>query len=1129
MRFLVLVAACAGARRLDIVGDGTFQYASQGACYDPTTQITVCFRPGATSSNPSLTQTECEAVGNTWYAKGHIGSDGCCLCDSNCDHSLETAAAGTCNYPDRNAGSCQNAATGQVTCDVTAGQCASPNVWSEAGALDSDGCCFCDETCDHSAETGTDCYLKDYADESQSDGSCYDPTTHQVTCDVGHAACDARGAFWYSPGFINSRTGCCHCDASCDHSLETGTDCSSNYFGGDGYAGSGGGHGAEYSYGAWQTLAGYQTATDVEPYSKIDLDMEEFETAVGEYAANANWIDDAMVIYKNGGNSVKDSGAYRTLEGFATSGEAKMMGWTTYPIYYAYWNDYNYADTFITKDYSATVKDNGRAELMKKGANYQAVWMYVLHKLEDTVAECYSGDEDASNEWDEGWAIYAGSMVAATAADAARSSTASQEGTLIWELAEKRGSDFGTLDSTGPATVNVNLLAKFIMGRDLIIDAKCAEAESLVDPIRAQMTVPLVQGTLKYAYKADPANAGGSCVADAGKNAMTASDGCVKSWAEAWAFAAAVLPQVHQCDAAAAATIRDNVDITAAEPMKNGFAAVKAALESTYTCLGITCTDVGAYSDTTACEDHTTPIWVWQTLAGYQTATDVGPHAKIDLDMEELEIKVGEYDINPNWITEAMFIYENGGNGLCQQTDVDAAMAGTATPWCTDTTKALGNSQKSTKVRTLRGFATKDYSTDKLTGADGGNYGEQMPPIYAGYWNDWAWADTFITKDYSAIAKPSGWNQLMKKGANYQAVWMYVLHELEDAIGDCYDGDIYANDGTPTGGAPHAWDEGWAFYAGSLVAETAHDAVTSRGVLIWELAEKKGIEFGTGHYTGPATVNVKLLAEFIEGRDLIIAGKCAEAESLVEPIRAQMTVPLVQGTLKYAYNSDPKTTTGYCTADAAKTALTASDGCVKSWAEAWAFAAAVLPQVAECDWGAAETIRYNLDIEAAAPVQGGFYSVKSAIESTYRCLGITCADVGAYPGTMPCSEPDDDDDDDDDDDLLDGGLREVMSLAPMGLAAIGITFTGITIATLVNLAQEQCALGPTIIFEAGTTHPYYITPNLCTIGAHTYSSKKTVRDASPRKVCRKFCEAASASGKLALKQVHGLTCYCKRK
>ena len=51
----------------------------------------------------------------------------------------------------------------------------------------------------------------------------------------------------------------------------------------------------------------------------------------------------------------------------------------------------------------------------------------------------------------------------------------------------------------------------------------------------------------------------------------------------------------------------------------------------------------------------------------------------------------------------------------------------------------------------------------------------------------------------------------------------------------------------------------------------------------------------------------------------------------------------------------------------------------------------------------------------------------------------------------------------------------------------------------------------------------------CTIGTKTFSSDKTVRDASPRKVCRKFCEAASEKGKLALKHVQGLTCYCKRR
>ena len=143
----------------------------------------------------------------------------------------------------------------------------------------------------------------------------------------------------------------------------------------------------------------------------------------------------------------------------------------------------------------------------------------------------------------------------------------------------------------------------------------------------------------------------------------------------------------------------------------------------------------------------------------------------------------------------------------------------------------------------------------------------------------------------------------------------------------------------------------------------------------------------------------------------------------------------------------------------------------------------------------------------------------------YHC--IACDPASACMGDLDedgedygCDEDDEDDDDDD------GGTELVMS---GGLVAIGLTFTGISIAAIANAFQEQCTLGPTIVYEAGTTHPYYISPNLCTIGTKTYASKTTVRDASPRKVCRKFCEAASEKGKLALKHVQGLTCYCKRR
>ena len=347
-------------------------------------------------------------------------------------------------------------------------------------------------------------------------------------------------------------------------------------------------------------------------------------------------------------------------------------------------------------------------------------------------------------------------------------------------------------------------------------------------------------------------------------------------------------------------------------------------------------------------------------MAGYQSASDVGPHAKIDEDMAEIETFCGYYSNTDGkeltWKEDAIFVYEKGGNEKCTQTEVDD----TNNPWCTEVGGAIGNSLKGavgdaadkTVIRNIKGFATKKYH--ELTG----DYVEKLPPIYTAYWTKngmtateaQSWADTFITKDYTSITKDAGWNQLIKKGANYQAVWMYVLHELEDAIGDCKAGDITANDGTPTGGAPHAWDEGWAFYAGSQVGTTAADAVLAKsdGTLIWELSEKRGDDFKTIDSSGPSSANVKILAEFIKGRDLIIAGSCDAAVPVIDEIIKLMTIPLVQGTLKYAFKADPTNSAGDCSADAGKNALTATDGCVKSWSEGWAFAAAVLPQLDQC-------------------------------------------------------------------------------------------------------------------------------------------------------------------------------------
>ena len=324
------------------------------------------------------------------------------------------------------------------------------------------------------------------------------------------------------------------------------------------------------------------------------LNKLEKAPAVGDF-------DGAIAIYSSGGDS-KDIIA-ATLESLATPGATTMASDTWYPVYKAYWgSQINYADTFVQDAASGTLPAEMKKELIKKGIVYQGLWMQVVHNLDKGQRDC------DVKFWDTGMAYYYGSLEGEyqTSADNAA------KGNLLYALAQKRCAEFGTCatttDSSTIAAVNTNVQSRGGFGKqgyDLIYMQKAcndANMDLAFKGMVSQMTVPLVQGMLKYAWKADPAQSGGSCAGQAGNDAATVAtnDGstgdCAKSWAEGWAFAAAVLPQVHKCDATAATTIRANLDVASTTgPMTGGVKAVKDAIESVYDCLGISCTDVGAY------------------------------------------------------------------------------------------------------------------------------------------------------------------------------------------------------------------------------------------------------------------------------------------------------------------------------------------------------------------------------------------------------------------------------------------------------------------------------------------------------------------------------------------------------
>jgi hypothetical protein len=224
-----------------------------------------------------------------------------------------------------------------------------------------------------------------------------------------------------------------------------------------------------------------------------------------------------------------------------------------------------------------------------------------------------------------------------------------------------------------------------------------------------------------------------------------------------------------------------------------------------------------------------------------------------------------------------------------------------------------------------------------------------------------------------------------------------VIREFEDAIDDCKSSCIACND-DPV----HAWDEGVAFYTGSLAAD---DPIAAGGKLIWALAEKRCRNYQTCGPNGDSTslsgttakVNNDLLFEFNKGRDALQAGKCAEVRPIVRKVVSLMTIPLIQGTIRYARYMGPVKNMG-----------------ADKQSEAAVFAASVLPMVHACNPADAKIIDDHTKLVDGRKSGGDaqFTDVKEAFERNYACLGITCADVGGlvvaaneyFPDADPCVE-----------------------------------------------------------------------------------------------------------------------------
>lgn len=204
--------------------------------------------------------------------------------------------------------------------------------------------------------------------------------------------------------------------------------------------------------------------------------------------------------------------------------------------------------------------------------------MYVLRHLEVALEKCNATLKNESlRALDEAVAIYAGSQ---------EGTAGNGTGSLLLVHARRRCGGFKTCGSTGSETsgnakVNLEVFANFTQMKSLLDSGNCAGARANKEDIASTMFVPFIQGALRYGYLQSPPG----------------TSKTPKAEAEGAAFVMAVLPIVAKCNAAAAATIYNEMKPNSGSTAD--FTAVKAAFESTYQCMGIICADVGGFYDNT--------------------------------------------------------------------------------------------------------------------------------------------------------------------------------------------------------------------------------------------------------------------------------------------------------------------------------------------------------------------------------------------------------------------------------------------------------------------------------------------------------------------------------------------------
>mmetsp|Transcript_13962 Transcript_13962/g.26336 ORF Transcript_13962/g.26336 Transcript_13962/m.26336 type:complete len:764 (-) Transcript_13962:136-2427(-) len=330
-------------------------------------------------------------------------------------------------------------------------------------------------------------------------------------------------------------------------------------------------------------IAEYSPSTDVHQHAKIDLDVAELKLLLC-FGSDRSY-EMAKRLYSNGHNSrktwVTSEAQYLSLEEMAMSETKEQSPWATH--YVQYHQDKHWADKIITETLSGRGKwgsapNAQRAEMVAKTAQYQVVFPYLLGEMADALADCSTGqatDNDGSvHSWDEVVAYYVGAMEGTSEGG----SSDFADGQLMWNLGNKRCTQFGTENSAGWSQVMAAVEDLFYSGKGELDAYDCKALGRTVGKIEHLSLIPLFQSVVRYAIK----------------NEKHGWDSSSKDLAEGEAFALSVLPILAAYDPVGQAIVEENMILAEGrEPVLDGAQAVADAFHGVSAKFGLGCQYIG--------------------------------------------------------------------------------------------------------------------------------------------------------------------------------------------------------------------------------------------------------------------------------------------------------------------------------------------------------------------------------------------------------------------------------------------------------------------------------------------------------------------------------------------------------